>query len=636
MRLALGLLSGLLVCNWAIAQNTLDTVKLAEVTVYGISAKNYTSGSKTHVIDSASIQLYGTASLAEVLGAVSPVFIRSYGNGMLASPSFRGTSANHTSILWNGLNLNQPTLGQSDLSLLPSFALDQAEIHFGGGSPLFGSDAIGGTIALSDHPLQNFKGVKAGAISEVGSFQYQFHGLKVYAGNQRVQSKTIVYRSSSKNNFEFHNITKPGFPLEKQNNAAIQYEGLIQNLNVNINPHWSASLKTWYYQSDREIQPNMPSNQNAGMFSQQQDASLRILADMVHHPNKSHITEIKAAYLYDKLIYGLSGAIEKYYSHQYQIMADHERQWLPSFKSRVGLKTNFIEVDSDGFTFIPSELRSDFYLSNTFQPNHRFRASFNFRQVLMDRSWAAPSPSLGFEWTFLDLKKSSLALNAQLSRSYRLPTFNERYWPTGNPNILPEQGYIVEMGVKYLWKQESISFNTEIRAYEMLIDDWVIWQSGNGGVTPVNIQQVLARGLEWTGQLSGRRGALKYTFQSNYAYSKSTTEKSRLSNDFVGKQLIYVPLNKVGAGANFRYRFLTTSINYNFTGHRYYSLSNDDFLPSYQLIDLYVGSSFNLRIFNLEAEAGLKVYNLLDAQYQVLRFYAATGRNFRLSLSINI
>jgi len=635
MKYVLGLLLGSILCHWASAQTISDTVNLVAVTVYGINNSHYTSGSKSEKIDSGSIKSYGTSSLSDVLGSTTPIFIRSYGNSTLASVSFRGTGANHTSILWNGLNINQPTLGQSDLSLFPAFAIDQAEVHFGGGSPLFGSDAIGGTISLSDKKSRNLKQEGLEYLIETGSYGRQFYGSKFLLGNKRIQSKTVLYLSSLDNDFEFSNLTKQGFPQETQKNAALSYHGIIQNLYFNLNPNWLASFKTWYYESERGNQPNMPLNDNSSMYASQQDASLRLLTDFVYGGRKNETTQIKAAYLYDKLIYQLGSAIEEYYTYQYQLIADHERLWHRNFKSRVGVKTNRIAVDSDGFNFSPTEIRSDFYLSNTYQPNNNFRTSLNLRQVLMNRTWAPPSPSIGLDWTFLELPQSSFSINAQASRSYRLPTFNERYWPTGNPDILPEQGYSNEVGISYSLNQLAYLLNLEARAYNMLIDDWVVWQDGNGGTTPVNIKKVQSQGIEWSAKLSGQISSLKYSVLGNYSYSKSITKESRLSDDYIGKQLIYTPLQKANISTVLNYKNLSGNLNWIYTGYRYYSLSNeDDFLPSYQLVDLSLFKKIDLGDFNLEA--GIKVYNLFDTQYQALRFYAMPGRNFRISINFNI
>ncbi|GAB2500841.1 hypothetical protein GCM10027187_75720 [Streptosporangium sandarakinum] len=57
----------------------------------------------------------------------SPLYLKSYGNGMTATVAFRGTTASHTAVLWNGFNIALPTLGLSDFALLPPSA--QTNVH---------------------------------------------------------------------------------------------------------------------------------------------------------------------------------------------------------------------------------------------------------------------------------------------------------------------------------------------------------------------------------------------------------------------------------------------------------------------------------------------------------------------------
>lgn len=45
-------------------------------------------------------------NLSEVLRFQSPVYIKENGRGAVSSPSFRGTTAQQTAFVWNGININ--------------------------------------------------------------------------------------------------------------------------------------------------------------------------------------------------------------------------------------------------------------------------------------------------------------------------------------------------------------------------------------------------------------------------------------------------------------------------------------------------------------------------------------------------
>ena len=68
---------------------------------------------------------------------------------MLSSISFRGTGASHTAVLWNGINVNQPTIGQSDFSLFPVLAFNKVKVVYGSSSSKFGADVPSGSMVES-------------------------------------------------------------------------------------------------------------------------------------------------------------------------------------------------------------------------------------------------------------------------------------------------------------------------------------------------------------------------------------------------------------------------------------------------------------------------------------------------------
>ncbi|MCE2776591.1 MAG: Plug domain-containing protein [Algoriphagus sp.] len=83
-----------------------DTVALAEVAVHAAALDRFVAGQTLLTYDKSTLGRYGTRSLGDLLQETSPIFVRQYGSGMLASPSFRGTSPGHTALFWNGVPIN--------------------------------------------------------------------------------------------------------------------------------------------------------------------------------------------------------------------------------------------------------------------------------------------------------------------------------------------------------------------------------------------------------------------------------------------------------------------------------------------------------------------------------------------------
>ena len=91
-----------------------------------------------------------TSNLSETLRFSTPLYIKENGRGMVSSPSFRGTTAQQTAFIWNGININSLFLGQGDINNIGLLNFDKISIKAGGGSISYGTGAIGGTIHLDD------------------------------------------------------------------------------------------------------------------------------------------------------------------------------------------------------------------------------------------------------------------------------------------------------------------------------------------------------------------------------------------------------------------------------------------------------------------------------------------------------
>ena len=180
-----------------------DTVHIREIKVLA-KRKIEEAGLKITRPDSLQIISSLTTDLSELLANYSPVFIKSHGRGSQATASFRGTAATHTQILWNGMNLNSPMRGVSDLSLFPVFFVDEVYILHGGSSMIKGSGALGGSIHLENNP-QWHSGVALEGLAETGSFHSGKSFFKLNAGGTQFQSTTRFFYDASENNFPFYN-----------------------------------------------------------------------------------------------------------------------------------------------------------------------------------------------------------------------------------------------------------------------------------------------------------------------------------------------------------------------------------------------------------------------------------------------
>src|SRR5687768_7498864 len=158
---SLELVSILLVTTVSYGQlDSNNLLRQVEVTAQRITLTSV--GKHTETIDSATLSLKHHESLAGLLRLYTPLYVRSYGAGTLATLGIRGGGAAHTQILWNGIPLRNPMVGLVDLALIPSVFVDETSIHYGGHGAAFGSGAVGGMISVSNQPLLQQEGIQIG------------------------------------------------------------------------------------------------------------------------------------------------------------------------------------------------------------------------------------------------------------------------------------------------------------------------------------------------------------------------------------------------------------------------------------------------------------------------------------------
>ncbi|MBR5663944.1 MAG: TonB-dependent receptor plug domain-containing protein, partial [Bacteroidales bacterium] len=213
----------LLVSYAALAQ---DTIVLQSVEVNADAIRqNQAEAAMERKMDTALLKRLNTITMSQLLIQHSPVFIKTYGPGGIATASFRGTTASHTLVLWNGFQLNAPTLGQVDFSTIPVFMTEQVALKWGSGTSA-NSGGLGGTVNIETN--QHFgEGMILDLKQTYGSFNT--FGSYITAGYSWASHllRVKAYRTSSDNDFEYNNIGVIPHQVMKQKNGEYVDYGLM-------------------------------------------------------------------------------------------------------------------------------------------------------------------------------------------------------------------------------------------------------------------------------------------------------------------------------------------------------------------------------------------------------------------------
>ncbi len=631
------------------SQAIFDTLYLHEFEV--IALKNdFKSTCKQTEIDTLIRKEFEHYDLGELLSSFSPVFIKSYGKGSIASASFRGTAASHTQVLWNGFAINSPMLGQVDFSYIPESFFDEVKLLFGGGSLEAQGGALGGAVLLN-----NFSGNKNKPLFHFNQSVGSFGAFNTSAGinwvKGRFTSETAAVLQTAQNDFKYYNngVLPPEWMT--QQNASFLNTGFQQHFSYRLNARNMIRVITWNQWNHRNIPPIMTNVYKGGDPQEYQDDffSRNIIAWSWHRGENDLSSKIGCFYedqhYYLKTTTQVDSSVvtlidSKNKTSGYYWKTAYQRTFDNDWTLKTGFDLMHDRVNSNNYDTIQSRNTVSFYAKTEKRFFKKLTLDFLLRAEVTDGRFLPLMPLAGINFKLLD--KEALFLRGTVSGNYHLPALNDLYWyPGGNPDLLPENGMEYDAGINYLKELNShVTFSAELSAYYSLIRNWIQWKPTDYRFwTPENIGFVKSRGVEASLLINGYFKGIGYRFSAKYAYTK-TTDESDLAEEggYAGRQLIYIPLHHGNLFAYATFRGWTVSWNTIFTGARNTTTNpEEDFsgrLPYYSVNNVQVGKKVAVKRTVMHIH--LKVNNFFNVQYQSVLWRAMPGIHYELAFRMDI
>lgn len=610
-----------------------ESIIAREVLVVGRKDVKHSAINRT-IIDSAALAGSQTTSFAELLSKNSPVFIKSYGLGSQATISFRGTAASHTQVIWNGININNPMLGEVDFSTIPVWFTDQTELLHGGSSLTQGGGSLGGSVLVNSSPEWNNK-LKATVMQSIGSFSTYQTFASVSGGTKNFRAKARYIYSTAQNDFTFYNNAIIPSVYQKQSNANYVKQGATLDLNAKFKGDNFISVNGWFFTDKRNL-PTIMSYEGSGRDEHQTSNEFRTTLKWAKY-GKKYKSNLVAGYTKTSLDYFLSnktllGDVVNYDSRSkietYQANYSFEYTFNDNFyiKTLANAQYNSVSIldhtTNEGY----SAKRLDYGVSASAHANLTdWMSGYALLRYENDGNFM-PSIGLQFDPT------NSVTIKINGAKNFHKPTLNDLHWsPGGNPNLLPESGYATDISATF----SKFGLEATATAFASWIDNWIIWQPSEFRYwTATNMRKVFSRGMELNVKYNKRFGQFGVSINANYAYTRTSSMKPQTDDDLsVGKQLIYIPIHKANLFLEGSYKWFKVAYWYSFTGERFTTSSNDNFrhtLPQYGLHNVSLSGSW--RGF----EASLKIENLFDKDYQAILWRAMPKKNFQITLKYTI
>ena len=642
-----------------------DTIMLDIVEISASYTSNKTQ-EKTmeRRIDTAIIKRLETVSLSQLLIQHSPVFIKSYGPGSTASASFRGTTASHTLVLWNGMQLNSPTLGEVDFSTIPVFFTDEISLQWGSKTSA-NSGGLGGVVNIGNTQKFN-EGLMLDVRQTYGSFNTWGSYVTLGYSGKNFMARVKAYRNSSDNDFTYTNIATIPHQEMKQKNADFVDYGFMPELQVRFK-NSLLTLVSWNQFSHRNYPQIMPNVFNNTQEYADNDFSRNLLS-YKYYWNSGRV-EVKSAYFHEQQNYFLesytsngkpvtqNNSLNK--SDVFRQIVDLQQDLYKSWKLYAKIQYDYEKVESSNYSQNSSSspkrnllsfyaavdgkicndldlrltLRNDIIGRDVTPVVSKNVAPENTVSEKMKSEGFFPTATLVYRLPFVE----GLNFNLGYSHNYRNPSLNDLYWnPGGNENLKSEKGKTFDFDVNYFYEKDNFDFDVKAGLYYSKVQDWIQWVPTNYRYwMPKNVSEVLARGCELHVSANYRYALWNFNISGNYVYSH-TTDESEYAQQYGsdGKQLIYIPLHHANAFAEVKWKTWNLNYTFEFTGERNTSMNDNEFfayrLPYYMLHYISFGKQLNK--FRLE----LRVNNLTDDDYQTVLWRAMPGRSYEIYLEFKL
>ena len=655
------------------AQRLSKGLHIPEVTIYGKRPMKDIGVQKTR-LDSVALKDNIALSMADVLTFNSSIFVKSYGRATLSTVAFRGTSPSHTQVTWNGMRVNNPMLGMTDFSMIPSYFIDDASLLHGTSSVNETGGGLGGSVKLSTQPA-SADGFGMQYIQGIGSFKTFDEFLRFTHGDNHWQTSSRIVFSSSPNDYTYRNHDKKEniydenmniigqfYPKEKNRSGSFKDLHVLQEVYYNTRKGDRFGLNAWYINSNRELPMLTTDYGHENDFeNRQRETTFRGILSW-DHMRESWKIAAKGGYIHTQMKYdykrdagnGMMTSMTRSRSkvNTFYGQAEGEyymgKKWL--FTVNASVHQHFVQshdkniIRQDGNQAVVGYKKGRVEVSGAtsakWQPNERLGMSIVLREELYGQNWTPLIPAFFMDGVLS--KKGNIIAKASISRNFRFPTLNDLYFlPGGNPDLKKESGWTYDVGISFATGKENIySLSGSVNWFDSHVKDWILWlPTTKGFFSPRNIKDVHAYGVELQSEFKVTLGKdWMLNLDGTFSWTPSINEGEPMSpaDQSVGKQLPYVP--EWSSSISGRLAWKTWSLLYKwcYYSERHTMSSNDvsltGKLPPYFMNNLTLEKGISLKWAELSLKGA--VNNLFNEEYLSVLSRPMPGINFEFFISI--
>jgi len=646
--------------------DTLKSVNIQEVTVTEkYMNSEVRSSAPLQILSSKKIEQLNVLQVSDAVKFLSGVTVKDYGGiGGLKTVSVRSLGGNHTAVSYDGITLTDVQTGQIDLGRFSLENVDMISLSSGQSDNIFQPARLFASASVLNIKTltPKFTGNKTlnGKVSmKVGSFGLLNPSVLLEGKiNPKISATFSGEWLSANGKYPYtlqygpnpNNLTS----TEIRQNTDVQNLRLEGAVYANFAENETGYLKTYFYQSDRGL-PGVAIFYNSENSSKQRiwDHTFFTQAHYEKEFSKSWVFQTNAkfnsGYLHylDPTYLSTTGKLDNsYLQTEYYGSASvlfRAFQHL-SFSASTDGSISSLSADLNDFAF-PTRFSWLSVVAAKYVTN-QFLATASVLSTVVNETVKNGDPAQNYQnlSPFISLsvkpfKNQDLRFRAFYKNIFRLPSFNDLYYSlVGNRDLKPEKSNQFNLGMTYTTSVGKwlplISFTAD--AYHNDVTDKIVAYPNKDSFfwTVLNYGKVAIDGLDLTAETTFQPWKkIGIVIGGNYTYQRALNVTDPNERDYLN-QIPYTPRVSGSGRIAVETPWINVSYSLLWSGHRYAVNQNyaENRLPAYA--DHSISISRNFKTKNYLINANVEVLNLLNDNYQIIRWFPMPGRSFRATVSV--
>ena len=618
------------------------------------------------------LEKLNTHSVADALRYFSGIQLKDYGGvGGIKTVNIRSMGTHHLGISYDGIQLGNAQNGQIDLG---QFSLDNVEeitLYNGQKSAIFqpASDFghAGAIYIRTKEPefMRSQENTHLKFKTQYGSSDmFRFSTLWEQKLSETLSSSVSAGFLTASGKYKFRYERRYPNGETAWDTTAVRQNGDIHAERIEANLfgrlyQGSWQVKGYLYNSARGI-PGAIVNNVWRRGERQQDLNTFVQAAFDKNIGDGFSTRWLAKYAYYNTHYVNKDTTQlpvdnRYKQQEIYLSTANVLELLPNWSASLSydFKWNKLNADTYNFAF-PTRISNLVSLATAVDYKH-LKAQGSILATFindkthrrgefagMDTNNSLTNLTPAFFVNIYPFRGTFFSLRAYVKKSFRMPTFNDFYYTDhGNANLVPESALQYDAGFalnKHF--EHGIIRHAEMHFdayYNTVHDKIVAYPKGQQfRWTMLNLGKVHIKGIDVEAEADCSVGCgVTATLRAQYTY-QDARDVTDPSDSFYKHQIPYIPWHSGSAIVGLNYKNWDLNYSFIYAGERYDEQENIlyNHMEPWYTSDLSLRYQFIVHSSKFIVQAD--VNNVLDQDYEVIVNYPMPGRNYALTLSVEI